>query len=278
MSKFLGANDNLNDAKIVIIGIPFDATSSFRSGSRFAPDSIRFFSDSIETFSPYFDEDIEEINFYDAGNVEVTINNFNFLSDSIKKIVEQYLSKNKKILAVGGEHLISYPMILTYKKFYPELKVIQLDAHTDLRDEYLGEKFSHATVMKRVGEIVGYKNLFQLGIRSGTKDEFNFANKNTNLIKFSLNIENFLDKLKNFPIYLTIDLDVFDSGIFPGTGNPEPNGINFKEFIIFLKQAKDLNIVGADVIELNPEVDKTGISSVLAAEAVRELLIVLNKN
>ena len=278
MNKFLSANENLNDANIIIIGIPFDATSSFRSGSRFAPNSIRFYSDSIETFSPYFNEDIEEIDFYDAGNIEVTINNFNFLLDSIEKIVGQYLSKNKKILAVGGEHLISYPLISTYKKFYPNLKVIQLDAHTDLRDEYLGEKFSHATVMRRVGEIIGYENLFQLGIRSGTKDEFNFANKYTNLIKFSLNIENFLDKFKNFPIYLSIDLDVFDTGIFPGTGNPEPNGINFKEFIDFLNKVKDLNIVGADVVELNPEIDKTGISSVLAAEVVRELLIVLNKS
>ncbi len=278
MKKFLGSNESIDNAKILLIGIPFDATSSFRSGSRFAPDSIRLFSDSIETFSPYFDEDLENINFYDYGNIEVTINNFFVLNKHIKNILKNLLEKNKKTFLLGGEHLITLPAVEIYKIFYKDLKIIQLDAHTDLRDEYFGEKYSHATVMRRIFDIVGEKNIFQLGIRSGTKDEFNFANKYTNLVKFSLKIEKFLDKLKNFPIYLTIDLDVFDLSILPGTGNPEPGGINFKEFIEFLKIIKGFNIVGCDVVELNPEVDKTGTSSILAAEVVREMLIVLNKN
>ncbi len=278
MKKFLGANENIDNAKIVLIGIPFDGTSSFRSGSRFAPDSIRLFSDSIETFSPYFNDDIENINFYDYGNIEVTINNFSVLNSHTQKIIKKLLEKDKKTFVLGGEHLITLPVVEIYKKFYNNLKVIQLDAHTDLRDEYFGEKYSHATVMRRIFDIVGEKSIYQFGIRSGTKDEFNFANKYTNLVKFSLKIEKFLDKLKNFPIYLTIDLDVFDLSILPGTGNPEPGGINFKEFIDFLEKIKDLNIVGCDVVELNPEIDKTGASSILAAEVVREMLIVLNKN
>ncbi len=278
MKKFLGANENIDNAKIVLIGIPFDGTSSFRSGSRFAPDSIRLFSDSIETYSPYFNDDIENINFYDSGNIEVTINNFSVLNSHSQKIIKKLLEKDKKTFVLGGEHLITLPVVEIYKEFYNNLKVIQLDAHTDLRDEYFGEKYSHATVMRRIFDIVGEKNIFQFGIRSGTKDEFNFANKYTNLVKFSLKIEKFLDKLKNFPIYLTIDLDVFDLSILPGTGNPEPGGVNFKEFIDFLEKIKDLNIVGCDVVELNPEIDKTGASSILSAEVVREMLIVLNKN
>ncbi len=278
MKKFLGANENIDNAKIVLIGIPFDGTSSFRSGSRFAPDSIRLFSDSIETYSPYFNDDIENINFYDYGNIEVTINNFSVLNSHTQKIIKKLLEKDKKAFVLGGEHLITLPIVEIYKGFYNDLKVIQLDAHTDLRDEYFGEKYSHATVMRRIFDIVGEKNIFQFGIRSGTKDEFNFANKYTNLVKFSLKIEKFLDKLKNFPIYLTIDLDVFDLSILPGTGNPEPGGVNFKEFIDFLEKIKDLNIVGCDVVELNPEIDKTGASSILSAEVVREMLIVLNKN
>ncbi len=278
MKKFLGANENIDNAKIVLIGIPFDGTSSFRSGSRFAPDSIRLFSNSIETYSPYFNDDIENINFYDYGNIEVTINNFSVLNSHTQKIIKKLLEKDKKAFVLGGEHLITLPIVEIYKGFYNDLKVIQLDAHTDLRDEYFGEKYSHATVMRRIFDIVGEKNIFQFGIRSGTKDEFNFANKYTNLVKFSLKIEKFLDKLKNFPIYLSIDLDVFDLSILPGTGNPEPGGINFKEFIDFLKKIKELNIVGCDIVELNPEIDKTGASSILAAEVVREMLIVLNKN
>ena len=278
MKRFLGSKDDLKNAEIVIIGVPFDATSSFRPGSRFAPDSVRLYSDSIETYSPYLDFDIDDINFFDYGNIEVTINNFSILSAHLNKIVKSFLKENKKTLIIGGEHLISFPVIKAYREFYRDLKVIQLDAHTDLRDEYMGEKFSHATVMRRVSEIIGPENLFQMGLRSGTKNEFNFANKYTNLVKFSIKVENFLDKFKNFPIYLSIDLDVFDMSILSGTGNPEPGGINFTDFIDFLMKIRDLNIVGCDIVELNPEIDKTGNSSIYAAEVIREVLIVLNKN
>ncbi len=278
MKRFLGSKDDFKSSDILIVGVPFDATSSFRAGSRFAPDSIRFFSESIETFSPYFNQDIEDIKFYDYGNVEITINNFSTLSTYLYNLTINFLEKNKKLLFLGGEHLITFPIVKAYKDFFNNLKLIQLDAHTDLRDEYMQEKFSHATVMRRISEIIGPQNIFQFGIRSGTKTEFDFANKYTNLVKFYLDIQNFLDKFKNFPIYLSIDLDVFDISILPGTGNPEPGGVNFREFIDFLKKIKDLNIVGCDIVELNPEVDRTGTSSILAAEVVREVLIILNKN
>ncbi len=276
MKRFIGAKKDYNKSNIIVIGIPFDATSSFRSGSRFAPNSIRLFSDSIETYSPYFDKDIENILFFDYGNVEITINNFNILRNKLKNLISKFLKDEKKVIALGGEHLITLPIVEAYIKKYPDLIVIQLDAHTDLRDTYFNEKFSHATVMRRIYELVGNNRIFQFGIRSGTKSEFDFANKYTNLNIFSLNVKKTLDKLKNFPIYLTLDLDVLDPSVLPGTGNPEPGGFNFRDLVEFLKNLYNLNIVGVDVVELSPDYDYSGVSSITAAKLVRELLILLN--
>jgi len=278
VKSFLGAKDYFEKSEIVIIGVPFDATSSFRAGSRFAPDSIRFYSESIETYSPYFDYDIEEINFYDYGNIEVTISNFFQLRKALKEKVKFFLKKGKKVLSIGGEHLITLPIIEAYHEFYNDLKIIQLDAHLDLRDTYLNEKYSHATVMRRISEIISVKNIFQFGIRSGTKEEFLFANRNTNFFPFSLpDLNNFLDKFLKTNIYLTLDLDVFDPGVMPGTGNPEPGGIGFNDFMKFLNELTKVNanIVGVDVVELSPEYDKSGNSSVFAAKVIRELLVIL---
>ena len=276
MNKFLCSKKSINEAEIVLIGIPFDATSSFRAGSRFSPDLIRLYSESIESYSPYFDFDLEDVNFFDTGNIEVTINNYHILEISTVKLVEKYLSEGKKILAIGGEHLISLPIIKAYKKFFKNLIIIQLDAHTDLRDTYFNEKYSHATVMKRVCEIVGNKNIYQFGIRSGTKEEFEFAKNNTNFYPYSIpDINNFLDKFSNSNIYLTLDIDVLDPSLVKGTGNPEPNGIFYDKLIKFLIKMKDFNVVGADLVELSPEYDSSGVSTIVAAEIVRELLILL---
>ena len=276
MNKFLCSKKSINEAEIVLIGIPFDATSSFRAGSRFSPDLIRLYSESIESYSPYFDFDLEDVNFFDTGNIEVTINNYHILEISTVKLVEKYLSEGKKILAIGGEHLISLPIIKAYKKFFKNLIIIQLDAHTDLRDTYFNEKYSHATVMKRVCEIVGNENIYQFGIRSGTKEEFEFAKNNTNFYPYSIpDINNFLDKFSNSNIYLTLDIDVLDPSLIKGTGNPEPNGIFYDELIKFLIKMKDFNVVGADLVELSPEYDSSGVSTIVAAEIVRELLILL---
>ncbi len=276
--KFIGSRNSINSAKTVLIGIPFDATSSFRSGSRFAPNSIRLYSDSLETYSPVFDSDIEDLPFYDYGDIFVTINNFKKLSENIEEMYPQLIKQNKKILSIGGEHLITYPILLSYKKMFPYLKIIHIDAHADLRDNYLGEKFSHATVIRRISEFINPDNIFQFGIRSGTREEFEFAEKNTNFFPFNLseNID-ILKKLQGEKVYVTLDLDVLDPSIFPGTGTPEPGGVFYKELEIFLKHLYNLDIIGGDVVELLPDNDRNGISSIVAAKIIRELIIIMNK-
>jgi len=273
--KFISSKENIKDAKILLTGIPFDATSSFRAGSRFAPDEIRKFSDSIEDYSPYFNKSLNNINFVDIGNIFITINNFSKLSKHVKEELTPYIN-NKKILSIGGEHLITLPLIELFYSAYPDLIVIQLDAHADLRDTYFDEKYSHATVMRRISEIVGGDNIFQLGIRSGTEDEFIFGKENTNFFPFSINVKEIVNKIKGKKIYLTIDLDVLDPSILPGTGNPEPGGHTFNELIDTLKNLSSLDIIGADVVELSPDNDNSGVSSIVAAKIIRELLIILD--
>ena len=276
--KFIGSRNSINSAKTVLIGIPFDATSSFRSGSRFAPNSIRLYSDSLETYSPVFDSDIEDLPFYDYGDIFVTINNFKKLSENIEEMYPQLIKQNKKILSIGGEHLITYPILLSYKKMFPDLKIIHIDAHADLRDNYLGEKFSHATVIRRISEFINPDNIFQFGIRSGTREEFEFAEKNTNFFPFNLSENiNILKKIQGEKVYVTLDLDVLDPSIFPGTGTPEPGGVFYKELEIFLKHLYNLDIIGGDVVELLPDNDRNGISSIVAAKIIRELIIIMNK-
>ncbi len=277
--KFLASKANFDFSNIVLIGIPFDATSSFKSGSRFAPDAIRIASDVLETYSPYFDYDIENIDFYDYGNFFTTINNFNLLKNKLTNLVTEFLNKGKKILSIGGEHLITLPVVEAYYKKYSDLILLHVDAHADLRDEYLNEKYSHATVIKRIADFIPTNRIYQFGIRSGLKEEFIFAKQNINFYPFTINIsENILTLLKDKKIYLTIDLDVLDPSIFPGTGTPEPGGITFNDLINFLRKIYNLNIIGADVVELSPHYDNSGVSSIVAAKTIRELLIVLNKN
>ncbi len=276
--KFIGSKENIENCDIVLVGLPFDGTSSFKSGSRFAPNSVRIYSDVLETYSPVFDKDIENVNFYDYGDICITVNNFQKFSQQVHNTYSELLKQSKRILSVGGEHLVTLPVVSAYKEFFENFKLIHIDAHADLRDNYLDEKFSHATVMRRISEVIKPEGIYQFGMRSGTKDEFVFAKNNTKFQPFHLNDNlNFIDELKGKKVYITIDLDILDPSVFPGTGTPEPGGVSFKELENFLKKLYNLDIIGADVVELLPDNDTSGISSVVAAKVIRELLILINK-
>ncbi|KAA0259564.1 agmatinase [Deferribacter autotrophicus] len=267
---FIECNKNFDDSEIVIIGIPYDGTSSYRPGSRFAPDEIRKASYGLETFSPIQNKDLLDKNICDIGDLELSFGN---KLDILKKIeieIDKIIHQNKKILSIGGEHLITYPIIKSYLKKYPDLFLIHFDAHADLRDDYLGENLSHATVIRRISELIGLNRIFQYGIRSGTKEEFDII-RNNNLLNRDLN------KVKNIigdtPVYITVDLDILDPSVFPGTGTPEPGGISFNSLINKLHILSELNIVGCDVVELAPDYDPSKVSTIVAAKIIRELLI-----
>ena len=273
-----------------IIGFGFDGTACFRKGTKDGPDAIRAISDGIESYSPYLDADIEDINFIDLGNLSTEVQGtgdskqlidlqWQTASNDFKAIFDQIdLEQHQvKILTLGGEHSISYQPITTYLSQYPDLVLIHLDAHADLRDGYLGHHYSHASIIRRVLDNFGPEHqLIQYGIRSGTKDEYQYMRKHNTLVASR---QEFLEKIKNIPdnrpIYLTLDLDYFDPSFFPGTGTPEPGGEDFHSFVSLCKILMEKNFVGCDVVELSPIIDNTGNSDVFAAKVVRELLLCL---
>jgi len=273
---FISCEEEYDESNIVIFGAPFDGTTSFRPGTRFAPNAIRLDSDGLETYSPYLDVDISDKKISDIGDVEIQFGNTQKVINDIYEQSNIIINDNKKPLMIGGEHLVTYPQVKALVNKFEDLHIIHLDAHADLRDDYLGEKFSHATVMRRCYDMVGKDRIFQFGIRSGTKEEFSFQNCNTYMEKF--NIETFAsvkEKLVGKNVYLTIDLDVLDPSIFSGTGTPEPGGITFKELMNFFKEISTLKLVGADVVELSPQYDTTGVSNAVAAKVIREVLCLL---
>ncbi len=269
--NWIGQNPDYDSSDIVMIGLPFDGTVSYRSGSRFAPEQIRLASWGLEDYSPRFNKHLEDVNFHDAGDLEFPLGNTYKSLDLIEKNVEEIYKDGKRVFGIGGEHLVTLPEIKAVAKFYKDLAIVHFDAHTDLREEYLGEEMSHSAVIRHASKIVGAKNIKQIGIRSGMKEEWDFMKENNTLIS---NYSE-LDELKNKPIFVTVDLDVLDPSVMPGTGTPESGGMQFNELMGWFEYLKDFNIVGADVVELAPDYDASGVSTAVATKVIRELLMVM---
>ena len=273
---FLGCDTLYEHAKIVMFSAPFDSTTSFRPGTRFAGKTIRTDSFGIETYSPYQNKDIADLSAMDCGDLELPFGNTNRALDKIEENVAKIIENGKKPFMIGGEHLVTLGAVRALAKKYPDLHVIHLDAHADLRDDYLGEKLSHATVMRRIWEILGDGKIYQFGIRSGEREEFDFAETHTVMQRYDFShVKGHIDALAGKPIYFTLDLDVLDPSVFPGTGTPEPGGVLFKELLDVIFLLEKLDVVGCDICELSPSYDPSGISTAAACKIIRELLMVL---
>lgn len=270
--NWMGQNEDYNSSEIVMLGMPFDGTVSYRSGSRFAPEQIRLASWGLEEYSPRFDKHLEDVNFHDAGDLEFPLGNTYKSLDLIEKNVEEIYKDGKKVFGIGGEHLVTLPEIKAVSKFYKDLAVVHFDAHTDLREEYLGEEMSHSAVIRHISKIIGPENLKQIGIRSGMKEEWEFMKKHNTLIsEYSQ-----LDVFKNKKVFITVDLDCLDPSVMPGTGTPESGGMQFNELMGWFEYLKNFDIVGADVVELAPDYDASGVSTAVATKVIRELLMTMS--
>lgn len=269
--NWIGATDDYDNSQIVMVGLPFDGTCSYRPGSRFAPERLRLASWGLEDYSPVYDKHLDDVKFYDAGELEFPLGNTAKTLDVIEKNARVIFQDNKKFLGIGGEHLVTLPAVKACKEKFDNLAIIHFDAHTDLREDYLGEKLSHASVMRRIGEIVGFDNIRQIGIRSGLKEEFDLMKKYNTLVKNSSD----LDVLRNKKIFLTIDVDVLDPSVLPGTGTPEPDGLMYRELAEWIKFLMDFDIVGADIVELAPDYDKSEVSTAIVSKIVRDVLMIL---
>lgn len=278
IETFISCESDFERANTVLFGAPFDSTTSFRPGTRFASHAIRSDSFGIETYSPYQCKDLCDTNIFDFGDLELCIGNSQKALEQIENMVSEILNAGKISAMIGGEHLVTLGAVRAAVKKYPSLNIIHFDAHCDLRDNYLGEKFSHATVMRRCYELVGDGRIFQFGIRSGDKTEFDFSNEgHVNTVKFDFhNIDKTVEMLKGKPVYFTLDLDVLDPSVFPGTGTPEAGGVSFLQLLEAVLKLKELNIVAFDIDELSPVYDQSGVSTAVSCKILREILIMLN--
>ncbi|MGB4610967.1 MAG: agmatinase [Saccharofermentanales bacterium] len=274
-TKIFGYEYSMEQAELVIFGAPFDSTTSNRPGTRFAPALMRLDSIHLETYSPYQKVDLAELKVADIGDLELAFGNAQKVLADIYTQTKEILDVAKIPVMLGGEHLLTLGAVRAVHEVYPDLNLIHLDAHTDLRTEYLGEELSHATVIRHCCNLLQPKAVHSFGARSGLREEFEFAADNLNFYPFELDqMQESASLLGDKPVYVTIDLDVLDPAFFPGTGTPEPGGVTFKELLRNLLHLKNLNIVGFDIVELCPPEDLTGISSAAACKVLREMLII----
>lgn len=280
VENFIGCDSDYAAAKIVLYGAPFDSTTSFRPGARFGPAAMRYESFGLETYSPYQDADLTDCAVFDSGDMELCFGSSEAALADIEARADEILADGKLPLLMGGEHLVTLGAVRALLKKYPDLHIVHFDAHTDLRDDYLGAKLSHACVIRRCHELVGDGKIFQFCIRSGERDEFLFAQQHTELHKFNFDgLEAAVEKLcaSNVPVYFTIDLDCLDPSAFAGTGTPEAGGVSFMQLLNAIRCVCRANIVGADVNELAPMLDASGVSTATACKVLRELLLALHK-
>ncbi len=269
--NFIGSSDDFESSNIVMLGMGFDGTTTNRAGARNAPAQIRVESVGIEEYSVYFDKELSEVGFYDVGDLEMPFGAPKEALDIIQENVSEVYKKNKKVLAIGGEHLVTLGTIKGVLENLDNIAVVQFDAHADLREHYLDIELTHSGVMYQIAKLIGYENIAQIGIRSGEKHEFQTMKKHNTQIFSPKELERF--KGKN--IFVTIDLDVLDPSLMSGTGTQEAGGFMYKELMEYLVELKKYNVIGADVVELAPDIDPTGVSTATACKLIREVLMLL---
>lgn len=272
--RFADADADFKTAKFGILGVPFDATVSYRSGSKFAPNAIRVASWSLESYVLQYDVELTNLPICDLGDLE-EYGNVNLIIDAVEREVRKLIKKQIFPLLLGGEHSLTIGSVRALK-VKGDVSVVILDAHLDFRDQYLELRNSHACVTKRVSELLTVKNIVVLGVRSMSKEERCCAEKEG--LKYYtvdyLQEHGIARTLKNSRlkqnVYLSVDFDVFDPAVAPGVSNPEHGGLGVKE----VKEVIDVlapKLVGADIVEVCPPYDN-GNTSVLAAKIVRDII------
>ena len=273
--NYIGCDAEYDEARVVLYGAPFDSTTSFRPGTRFAGQAVRNDSYGLETYSPYQDLELTEGTVYDCGDLELAIGDPGIVLEQIRETAEKILQDGKLPFMIGGEHLVTLGAVRAAAQKYPDMHIIHFDAHTDLRTDYLGVELSHACVIRRCWELLGDGRIHQLGIRSGERYEFDWAKSgHTDFHPFVLDdLEAVLESVGDAPVYFTVDLDVLDPSVFPGTGTPEPGGV---DFLTLMRAVTNVcgraNLIGCDVNELCPPCDPTGASTAVACKIIREML------
>jgi agmatinase len=275
---FIKSHPNYEESEAVLYGMPMDWTVSYRPGSRFGPARIREVSIGLEEYSAYLDRELEEVKYFDAGDIPLPFGNPQKSIEMIEEYVDGLLKDGKFPLGIGGEHLVSWPVIKAMYKKYPDMAIIHMDAHTDLRDDYEGEPLSHSTPIKKAAQLIGPANVYSFGIRSGMKEEFQWAKEaGMHISKFEVlePLKEILPKLAGRPVYVTIDIDVLDPAHAPGTGTVDAGGITSRELLASIHEIarSEVNVVGADLVEVAPIYDHSEQTANTASKLLREMIL-----
>ncbi|NLA96247.1 MAG: agmatinase [Clostridiaceae bacterium] len=275
---FCGCDQAYGESQLLIFGAPYDGSASFRPGARFAPSAMRRDSWGLETYSPVLDRDLEDAKVGDLGDLELPAGNAQLAFDRVESLCRTIMEEEKIPVMIGGDHSLTLGAVRAALDFYPNLHLVQLDAHTDLRDDYLGDRWSHASVMRRCYELLGTGRIHSFGIRSGLREEFEFSKQYGRLHPYTLEeVVCLLETAKGVPVYVSIDLDVLDPSYLPGTGTPEPGGVSYSDLAKALTVLSELHVVGTDMMELAPPLDPSGASTAVACKLLREWLLLLSK-
>ena len=278
-STFADARSSFEDAEFVIVGVPFDRTTSFRPGARFGPDSIRMHSWSLESYDLETGVDLADARVHDLGNTE-EFGNAEEMASAVRELVRPVFAAGKVPIVLGGDHACSPPVVEAYPSGAPSLGVLYLDAHLDFRASYLGDRRSHGCSARRIAEEVGARNIVVLGVRSASREEAE-ANRAIGMSYVTAHevakegivasVQRAMNMLKADRLYVSIDIDAIDPSYAGGTGTPEPFGLTPRDVKYVIDQAAP-RLAGLDVMEVSPHYDN-GNTSVLAARLVREAIV-----
>lgn len=274
--SFIAATSPAEDAAVLLFGVPFEGSVNLRKGAYRGPDAIRVASDSIETYSPALARDLLDLPIADLGNCHVRGGDPETQLASVAAQIEAELPVKRPTVMLGGDHTATLPVVRHHFRHYPSLRVVQFDAHTDLRPEFLGVRFNYASAMARLLEWLPPEHLYQIGSRSGTREEF--EQRQTRLypaheIHPLAAVRRILPDLVGCPVYVTIDIDIVDPSEAPGTGSPEPGGLRGTELADAIRLLAGCEIVGMDLMEVSPPWDSSGRTPILAAWLIREAIL-----
>jgi agmatinase len=274
---FSGSQQSFETAKYVILGVPFDVTSTYRSGAKFAPIAIRDASQNVECYSFRTGIDVEDLKTHDLGDLHVS-GDVELTLGRLALVAQDLFKEDKVPVFIGGEHTITLGIARSLDK---NVAIVSFDAHLDLRDDYLGLTVSHTTFMRRINQEVKPSKILEIGTRAVCKEELDYA-KEAGIDYITAQqirkdgtkktAETIKSTLKGYEkVYVTIDMDVLDPAFVPAVPNPEPEGLDTTTLLNLLDAVCDSRVIGFDVVEVAPQYDQ-GITAIQATKVIFEVL------
>ncbi len=274
--RFIACTRSLPEARIVFFGIPFEGTVNLRKGAQRGPLDLRLASDSIETYSPQLGRDLEDLAMADLGDCELPAGPPRAQLDAARQEMSRFWHPGLRPVMLGGDHTATLPVLEVLASAIAELRVLHLDAHPDTRAEFMGERFNYASAMARVMEVVPPERVFQVGMRTGSREEFerrhpNFFPATTHVPADAVRL--ILPELRRHPVYVTIDIDILDPSEAPGTGSPEPGGLRVPELVEIIRILEAVEVVGTDLVEVAHAHDPSGRTGIAGSWILREAIL-----